>query len=47
MICENWTKAIRFFNELSQLEREQAEADGGVVSSNTWTVRATDNVIFN
>ena len=33
--CENWTNAIRFFSELSRLERERAEADGVVVSSNT------------
>ena len=33
--CENWTKAINFFSELSRLERERAEADGVVVSNNT------------
>ena len=43
MICENWTKAIRLFSELSRLEREQAEANGVAVSSNTWTVRARDD----
>ena len=41
--CENWTEAIKFFSELSRLERERAEADGVVVSSNTWTVRARDD----